>query len=361
MKKSLFIFHITLTSMTIFTTLLSMHPKRRRTTQRMPTKTKLQIKSSPKLLSPKQYKEIALKAKQYNSKHFIFPSELFLLIFSHFYTEEDCEKKSLENNITFLMKMSMVCEKFKHLLSFEAIGKFCSHYSLDSKNQVIENILMSTYLNLATIKKQRLPILILVCAGCDPNVKNNALLYRGISYHDPQMTKTLVEHKANPNTIHHTSKQPLFFLAKTPEMAQILINAGANVNTLSGNWQFPSILWYLLHNSYPCSLIRFYLNNGAKIELHPLDQSCVLHKLIRNAFQHNCLSSNCLKKSELLLKNMPQGMINTLNGGQTPLDVAIQFFRKKQLSSLKQLIALLKKYGGLTALQFAKQRLLVRK
>ncbi len=300
-----------------------------------------------------------LEAEKYNRHYPLLIPELLDQIFLSCFSDDDDQAKSLENSIKNYMKLRKVCKRFNTLLTFEVIGKFCHKYTPDIKSQTFRKLIKPTYDPYDTIKY--LPALILLHAGIDINteIELNDLLTHAVKTNDTQVAIALFKYHANPHV--QTVSGPVFFQAKTAEMAQIFINNKVDVHMIS-SWPETNVLWEIIKNEYPSELLELYLTHHVDAKkLRPIDDACLLHTFADQI--HSKIINNIadfLKKGQLLLDIIPD-MVNALNkNGQTPLDIAQKSLGEAKKSksgtpeAFEKLIALLRKYGGLTAHEFEK-------
>ena len=301
----------------------------------------------------------ALEAEKYNQHNPLLIQELLDQIFPSCLADDDDHAKSLENSIKNYMKLRRVCKRFNTVLTFEVIGNFCHNYTPQIKSQTFRKLIKPTYGPYDTIK--HLPALIVLCAGIDinPQTELNSLLLDAVRANDIHVATTLFKHHANPNA--QNDSCPVFFQAKTVEIAQIFICNKVDVHMIS-SWPMTNVLWEITKNEYPSELLELYLAHQVDAKkLRPFDDACVLH-----AFADQILSKiiknidDFLKKGQLLLDAIPD-MVNALNkDGQTPLDIAQKSLYEAKKSkhgtphAFEQLIILFRKYGCLTAQEFEK-------
>lgn len=302
----------------------------------------------------------AQKAEQHNENNGLtsLPPEILIGIFSYCLASNHDKVKSLEASIERFMKLSTTCKNFNRLLTFKTIGSFCKNYSPKIKNQALKKLMRTTnYLN---YKTKRPPLCALIYADADANTKAalGTLLEKAVIYNDTQMVAILFEHHADPN-IEDVIGYPLFFQAKTIEIAQLFIAKGINIQETSP-FSAPTILWKTIEKEYPSELMALYLEKKANVTaVHPLDNSSLLHRLARqdNIFLNDI--NDFLKKGEILLNAMPKEMVNLLNKkGQTPLDV-IQMEPKFKHFAKDSLITLFRQHGGKRAQELQKEAMML--
>jgi len=281
------------------------------------------------------------------------PNEKLIDIFAYCHAQDNDPVKALNKSIKSFIGLKAVCKNFNTSLTCETIGELCKWYAQIDKNNALQNIMGGmAFFDNHLYTKNRLPALILICAKADHEKLGCYFFYHVVTTRkDIELTKTLLDHKANPNKEGPTCC-PIFFDA-TIEIAQLFINQGANVHTLDINKNnvLNRIVPYENHSS---ELINFYLSkrvNGRR--LNPLDNSCLFHALASPIFTRVENIADFLKKGALLLDAIPD-MINTLDHQErTPIDIAIISLEKVKkygaTSAFEQLIALFREHGGLTA------------
>lgn len=309
---------------------------------------------TPKQLSPEDYAQLALQAKEYNQHNPLLSlPDVLSHIFSHCLVHNENQVESLKNSMKSLIKLNSTCKNLHTLLTRETIGKFCKNYAQNDKDQALFNLGES--INNLTYMRKRLPALILICAGADPNtsVWTSCLLTKAVEWHDAGMTATLFRHHADPNV--HEGSCPLLFFIRAKEVAQLFINNGVDLNA-TPKYSSINVLWEIIRSQdYPAELITLYLKHGANPRnLNSIDNSCLLHGLANS--DHIGDVNNFFKKVTLLLDTIPD-MINALNkSGQTPLDVAqVSLEGSTTPEAFEQLIALFKEHGGLTTQKLKEQ------
>jgi ankyrin repeat protein len=249
----------------------------------------------------------------------------------------------LENDIKEALKLSRVSKQFNKLSS-QDIGQYLSHYSQEEKDAAFKKLFRETADSTYANKRQAAFILIYAGAHCD--------LYFGlaISQNDSAMIRTFLAHKANPNQ--KTGLAPIFFSAKTTEIAQLFIAQGIDINA-SDECLDTNILWHNIFRNPSSELIRLFLEHGADArKIQTYTGNCIFHHLaeIRRVIIES--HSDYIIIGELLFDAAPD-MINTLNkNNQTPLDFLMTMphdcWNKGLISPL---IALFKKHGAKTAQQ----------
>jgi len=271
------------------------------------------------------------------------------------------EAKELQNDVKKFMKLRVICKSLSQLLTGERIGSFCRHYSHKAKNIIAKKI--ASYYRY-DYEKKRFPILILVYAGANARIKSynvyDSLLAQAVYESDEELVKILLGHNVNSDL------SPLFFKAKTVEVAQLFIDGHVNIHAT--DWSNQNVLWTIIEELYPSDLMRFYLARGvnAKI-LRGDDSASLLHYLgetvsVRRGFENIEEVDNFLQNANILLTIIPV-MINKLDDfDQTPLDIACGILKWMQeelqeqescnlelgIEGLTKLITLFQKSGAFT-------------
>lgn len=193
---------------------------------------------------------------------------------------------ALEYTIKNFMKMRITCKKYYETLTFEKIGNYCKNHSCFARNQIVRDSIVEPK-KYSLISKDyhfyRSPLLILIHAVA--NIKNNifltnanetsllerankAFLQSAINQNDTYMLKTLFKYQMIDPDAKEGDKIgaiPLFFCAKTVEMAQIFIDNGTNIHATPGNPTY-NVLTYIKHShyKYPPEIRELYLQRGVK-------------------------------------------------------------------------------------------------
>ncbi len=272
--------------------------------------------------------------------------------------------KLLENSIKNFMKLRSVCKKFNKLLTFEVIGNFCVQ---GDKNKVLQKLISPEITDSKYYAVKRLVALILVCAGADPHVRgkysayccSSSLFESAVMYDDVQLVTMAFKHGADAH-IKDVNGFPLFFSARTVDMAQVFIAKGVDVH-IEG--VYTNVLFKAISASHASELLEFYLKGNVNPRTKFfLTGNCLLHEL---ASPYTRQDDNFFRKVQLLLDVIPD-MINTLNNEEkTPMDVAQESLEEAKKSPNKEyadektegfnrLIPLFKKYGGKTTDELAK-------
>ncbi len=326
-----------------------------------------QLNNQPVRLDTEQNLLESKKAEEHNENNCLLislPPEKLIEIFSHCSVGGNNQIQSLEANIKRFMKLNTTCKHFNKLLTFKEIGAFCKNYDLKTKNETLKKLMRT--INDPNYKTKRLPALALICANADANTRTDAtLLNSAVIYKDTQAVAILFEHHADPN-IKDCVGDPLFFRAKTIEIVRLLIAQGINIHAPGKMTSTPNVLWKAIGTSHPSEIMALYLEKAVDvITLHPLNKSCLLHKLANEDHYLKDID-DFLKKGVLLLKAMPKEMVNTLDKrGKTPLDAALASLEKaKELThgtpkAFEQLIALFKAHGGRTAQELKKDAMIL--
>jgi len=344
------------------------------------------------------YKEFALQAQEYNQRDcwlIKLPHE----IISQCFKKNVNRVKSLENNITSYINLCFTCKHFNKLLTFATILKTSEKYTLETKNELLSNLIkiMTDH----NYTKVRLPIRILVCAGADTStlsylkssceklkaqdalnrshrrathamtnisISNTViditrkLFAKVISENDAPLLATLLKYYAS-STAKGINQLPAFFSAKTVTIVQMLIDKGINV---CANGDATNVLWHVIDDAYPSELMELYVRHGVDTrQINPNDHSCLLHYLAKQPYSSPSINTdNFLAKVRLLLNNFHGAIIFMINkkdkDSQTPMDIAQQYLRNPQkyywaAQTADPLITLLKEYGCLTTQEIAQR------
>lgn len=348
------------------------------------------------------HKQLASQAEEYNNNHWL-PDEILSLIFSYRQTQKNnwaidrfpggpynpsfplpCSKRNLvlkqvilkwdtevillENNINFFMKLRATCKKINTLLTFEKIGDFCKDYTIAHKNKLLQFLTRYCEINNKPLYKR---ILILIYAGADldDQVWANHLLTHACDNNNTRLAKALLKsQEIDPNNIHQCD--PIFFAAKTIEMAQIFIDNDTNVHVTGSDFS-TNILWKILCDNDPSELMEFYLQKGVDPKQLSSFNECILHRFAELSCHCKGDHDEFFKKGLILLAVMPKEMINTLdNSGRTPIDVAKARYKssfmskdekKENSETFKKTVQLFREHDGLTAHELKKREQIARK
>jgi hypothetical protein len=262
---------------------------------------------------------------------------------------ENPQVKELKDTVKSFMQLSATCTLCNWLFTSAMIGNLCKNYDQKIKNQVFGGLVKKTL----TLHYDRLPISILVCAGADVKAgyDSTLLLSKAVLCNDVKLVKTLLNHGTNPDSINDIdfpaipNKEPIFFQAKTEEMARAFIEGKVNVH-MNSSWKV-NVLWKVIGHEYPSELLELYLVRGADPKKLRSDDTCLWHRIAWLGLNGD---DNFLKKVSILLDVIPD-MVNALDrDDDTPLDVAQRNVRRKEYDRLanEQCIALLRKNGALT-------------
>ncbi len=306
-------------------------------------------------------KEISTPSEQSVSHDWIWLDDVvniaLKVVFNYCHMPEDDHIKSIEKNVKNFVRLSATCKNFRKRLSFETIGQFCQDYTLVQKNNMVKNLMKSMYNNdYYTI---RLPVLSFICAGADVNCLDDNMLLQGMHNNDTQLVKIFLKHNVDPNK--YTIFDPIFFNARSAEIAQIFIDKGARLNTTDEFFN-TNVLRMAVQSWCSSEVLALYLKHTVNPRLISPKNNCLLHHLV---FYNSALSARGLdefiKKSEILFEAIPD-MINTLNGNnQTPLDDLksnLKIYERKRKhpdNPLRKAIALFRKYGCKTAQELTMQ------
>lgn len=249
------------------------------------------------------------EAKKYNKNHKFLIKDLLLDIFSH------CEQKNRKEDITIWMAYGQIktlsaihatCQFFNQLMPFKKIIEFCKTLKSETKNEFLKTTISLTHHNSCD---ENLIFSALIQAGADATIK-----YQGI---------------------------PLFFYAKSTNIAQELIKRGCDIHTKVAKGfdssygisdvskefidifkeeckEEGNVLSHVINKEYQSELMEFYLQK--KVVPH----QDILHRLVLKLKDHCAnekLMNEFLKKSELLLAIVPDSIKNNFNWETvTPLD-----------------------------------------
>jgi hypothetical protein len=305
----------------------------------------------------------------------LLPDDMLNLVFS-FCCEHN--KESAENilkSMETFIQLGFVSKRFKALLSYQAIGKLCTHYSQSDKKEALKRIHVNDrtfalmhnnevkrhmHINKETFTFIRIPSLLLIYAGVDTNIEiaGSSLLAKAVYHNDNEFIELLFKHHANPN-IKNCCYHPLFTDIKSADIARMFLNhKHFNLNATDAYGR--NAFWTLMDHKYPSDLITLYLEHGLDAtELCPSNKNCLLHTFAEQINSKKIKNINdFLQKADILIKAIPH-LINTINFyDKTPLDVAQKSFKKatkyKHRSdytpeAFEQLIVLFRERGFLTA------------
>lgn len=127
--------------------------------------------------------------------------------------------------------------------------------------------------------RMRVPALIFVFAGANANamIGTSYMLTFAVRSGDLVMVKTLLQHDADPDIAEYS--YPVFFFSNSIEIASLLIKYGAVVTRTPWNVKV-NVLWEVIRPQYSAELLEFYISHHIDpAQLHPLDNSCLLHGL----------------------------------------------------------------------------------
>ena len=336
------------------------------------------------LTASELYKKLALQAEEYNQTNptlSALPQEILFDIFSYYQAANQKQKESCGDSIKNFMRLRGACRKFNRWLTPEVMSNWCKNYGQHDKDKTLEKIVRSIepdrYSNIPwhDYTTRRLPALILVCAGADPNINvenSKYLLKHAADHNDAQMVKILFKHKVDPYKNNDTgygsygesSKKSPLLMCKTREIAQIFLD---NKVTVSDD-TYPNVLWCILGDKYPADLMSCYLENGLDAtELHhdryeKNKTMSLLHHIASHHDQHELKNSNqLLEKAQFLLDALPKEMVNSLYKKKTPIDIAQNNSTRERTKKgplvefYEKLICLYRQYGGLSGFALSKK------
>ena len=369
------------------------------------------------------YVQLALRAEKNDHNSYSLaslPDETLMQIFSycisnHKYSYADYNKNilkpSLANDIKKFMQLSTMCTKFNRLLTIQTISDFCKVYDREDKLKVLKSLLDEMRQNRddlvrlsgeicrwngdkaktlrhinyykKTIRSPFYPALVIVRADPERDIHGSklvntlsfsfSLLEAATIIDDEKLVETLLSYEAEPWGFLLNS--PIFFLAKTVEVAQKFIDYYKSSDSYSIHKTDHSkcnVLWRTLDSGYPVEVMKLYIENEISSVHRDKTNECLLHRLVCK-FYEDRNDGNFLKKVTLLLNTIPK-MVNTLNfSKKTPLDVAQQtceeilkhavslYKKESEISEEKKLIlqefekltTLLREHGCLTAQEVA--------
>jgi len=271
-------------------------------------------------------------------------------VFSYCLIQDKNQLKSFEESIKSFMNLRTVCKNFKESLTYKAIGELCETYAQQDKNILLKKVYR--------IKRMQPYTSLLIHAGADIAIENNYLLKKAVLENNAQFVSTLLEQHAYPYT-QINKAGPIFSHARTKKIAKIFINNNVNINTTwKSHGSTSNVLWHIITDEwfkYPSDIMAFYIEQGVDAKLCNKNDYCLLHEFAASDYRRN--TDDFLEKGKLLLKAIPE-MINTLSkNGDTPVDIAQNVLKtlkkqsrfEKQCDALKQLIALYKEHGGISA------------
>lgn len=127
------------------------------------------------------------------------------------------------------------------------------------------------------------------------------------------MRKLLADYAMNPNTTYEGQTLLSYAVAEpTPEMAQLLIAAGADPNRRNKSDNIYPLLYVFRNNKQP--FIRLLLDNGARLDLLDNDEKTLLHLAAEESVNH--FASSIIEKG---------ANVNALDkDGRTPLHIAVE-------------------------------------
>ena len=340
-----------------------------------------------------------ITANEYNQKH-LFPNEIFEVIFSHCKKEDDITYiPQLERNtysgesksalITYcqiqtLLNLNITCTRFNKLIPFKKIITFCKTLPSTIKDSTLQITIPNINKNYNP-SKWTCPIIpipkltnnydnnlicsVLLHAGANPNIKYQAMdkiklnlvclsVISQAIHNAPFLVATALKHKADPNE-KDSKGIPLFFYAKTIEMANLFIAHKCNAYQKSAN--NTNVIWHVLDKNYPPQLITFYRKNDVNILK---GGRTIVHDLIDvlEDYVDYGLADEFLEKCSILLEEILELSKNRIHKNHTLLDeLDIQFsyieMKGKNVSEFKKkAIELFKEHGCKTAYDFIEEQ-----
>ncbi len=331
--------------------------------------------------SMENHAQFAAQAKKYNADECLLcklPNEILFDFFSQRLSDNKLSISSLHNDVKLLTPLSATCKHFNRLITLETIGHLYKKNL--KKSKVLKEVIRQLY---TSDKNKWLPILaqVLVHAGGDVKAipQETSALEIAIRKNEEKLIATLLKYNADPNVISMWyPNNPIFFMAATTEIAQILMNSG-KVNISATDCRNYNVLHYMLNSHYSPELMSFYLKHNVDATKLYSHGRYILHELAWALFIHapdnkspiDLNIENILEKGKILLSVIPH-MVNALTTeGKTPIDSAQDAFDiKKHTKSfgrpskrnvllfikLEKLITLFRDHGGLTAHELAQKK-----
>jgi ankyrin repeat protein len=304
------------------------------------------------------YKEKSQAQAIFHNKEiplFSLPQDIFNPIFAYCHEQDNDPVQAIKKSLKNFMTLRCVCKNFNALLLDKTIGNLCNHYTQDSKDAALKNVLKIIYfVNFDTI---RTPGLLLVYAGADPNVRDfngSSLLGKAVTYNDKELIRILFEYHADPN-VKDCQYNPLFFDITSVDMLRLFISH-KDFNIFATDILGFNALWRAIGNEYPSEILDLYLKHNLDTkQFRSWKNDCLLQEL---ADLECCLMNDSHLKAELLLNKAPELINYSNNLCKTPIDIAQESLKAAEkncgpshIASVEKLIAVFKKYAALTAEQ----------
>jgi ankyrin repeat protein len=176
-------------------------------------------------------------------------------------------------------------------------------------------------------------------------LSGDALIFYAAESASPEELSVLIKHGASANTTGWGNYTPIF-RASTPEKAQILIDAGADVNHRSASEIYPTPLHnHLIRDSHE-DIIQLLIAAGADIEVRNRQGNTPLLKALRAV----AWSGNAKAKALILLNSGADIHVKN-NDGNTPLLIAADAIEadKKSAEDLEWFQTLIERRADKTA------------
>lgn len=234
--------------------------------------------------------------------------------------------------IITLLTLECVCKKFHRIFNPQRIGILFGDRKKQEKDMLLEAVTFSKIKKnqsahsktASSFYSAKRPIILgLLHAGAEYAKGKDAFIYSALANNDLEAMNYLFDKQHIDNLYQTTcSGTPLFFFARTIEMAQLYKTKAIEFDTASNtNQAFPNILWTACAmDDIPSDLVKFYLEQNVPI-INCIDGCTLLHKLADSIFSTTNIE-NTIAKANLLLAQQPE-LINAINDRKkTPLDLA---------------------------------------
>lgn len=291
----------------------------------------------------------SVQAEEYNQNNLLFhlPKDVSDQIFSYCLVPKD-QWAALEDNIKNFMRLRLICKNFNRCLTDETIGNFCKSYLPRIKDCLLWRLSMDDTYNCSCVtgEKGNCPALILISAGAII-FDTTDQLYDAVIHKNVLRVAALLKHYTNPNLKYYGA--PIFFFAKTVEVAQLFIDNGADIHAVDDYGA--NVLWTIaLDRKYSSQLMELYLKHGVDAKKLQYN-ACLLHELTSSHhFRTIEQVEDFLQKGKLLLGVMAD-MVNTLDDClKTVIDRAQKSSQEcPEFNAYEKLIALFREFGGKSA------------
>jgi hypothetical protein len=292
------------------------------------------------LRKKESYKK-SIEAKEYNSKILPSNNDIFKQIFSHItcntqdilYVLASEDRGTLLENIysqnydknpviTYyqirtLLAIHHTCQRFHQLMPFKAIIQFCKTLPDSIKDKTLQRTIPNIDKNYSTYVWMSSPLFVprikdnydnnLIClalirAGANINIKyeinkNHLSVLSQSTPVVPFLMKAALRCKANPDE-KDLQGNPIFFHAKTMEMAQSFIVRGCDIHAKNRNND--NILSYAIKKEYSADLMNLYVEYKVSQQN---DLFRCLVNLVGDYYEAN-LMNEFLQKCDILLKSI---------------------------------------------------------